>query len=82
MIYRIYQEGIGPILYTAIMVRPDVVFAAAKLLQLLTNLGPERSQATLRSPMTPKPAYHHSDISSLSLGGPDQFSGKKRAKQQ
>ncbi|CCE30649.1 uncharacterized protein CPUR_04498 [Claviceps purpurea 20.1] len=40
-----YQEKIGSILYTAIMIRPDVAFAASKLSQFLTNPGPEHMRA-------------------------------------
>lgn len=40
-----YQELVGSILYTAIMVRPDVAYAAAKLSQFLTNPAPEHLKA-------------------------------------
>jgi hypothetical protein len=37
----VYQEKVGSLLYTAIMIRPDVAFAAAVLSQFLTNPAPE-----------------------------------------
>ncbi|KAL2122403.1 hypothetical protein VTJ04DRAFT_2858 [Mycothermus thermophilus] len=40
-----FQELVGSILYTAIMIRPDVAFAAAKLSQFLTNPSPEHVKA-------------------------------------
>ncbi|CCE34838.1 uncharacterized protein CPUR_08777 [Claviceps purpurea 20.1] len=42
---KAYQEKIGSILYTAIMIRPDVAFAASKLSQFLTNPSPEHMKA-------------------------------------
>ncbi|CCE34829.1 related to retrotransposon HobS hobase [Claviceps purpurea 20.1] len=42
---KTYQEKIGSILYTAIMIRPDVAFAASKLSQFLTNPSPEHMRA-------------------------------------
>jgi hypothetical protein len=35
-----YQERVGSVLYTAIMIRPDVSFAVAQLSQFLTNPSP------------------------------------------
>jgi hypothetical protein len=40
-----YQEKVGSVLYTAIMIRPDVAFAASILSQFLTNPGPEHLTA-------------------------------------
>jgi hypothetical protein len=40
-----YQEKVGSVLYTAIMLRPDVAFAASILSQFLTNPGPEHLTA-------------------------------------
>jgi hypothetical protein len=37
----VYQEKVGLLLYIAIMIRPDVAFAAAVLSQFLTNPAPE-----------------------------------------
>ncbi|KID96233.1 reverse transcriptase family protein, partial [Metarhizium majus ARSEF 297] len=42
---KVYQEKVGSVLYTAIMIRPDVAFAASKLLQFLTNPGPKHQKA-------------------------------------
>jgi len=36
-----YQEKVGSVLYTAIMIRPDIAFAASLLSQFLTNPSPE-----------------------------------------
>jgi hypothetical protein len=36
-----YQEKVGTVLYTAILIRPDVAYAAAMLSQFLSNPGPE-----------------------------------------
>ncbi len=36
-----YQQKVGSLLYTAIMIRPDVAYAAAMLSQFLTNPGPK-----------------------------------------
>lgn len=43
-----FQELVGSILYTAIMIRPDVAFAAAQLSLFLTNPGPEHHKAGLQ----------------------------------
>jgi hypothetical protein len=40
-----YQEKVGSLLYTAIMIRPDVAFAAAQLSQFLTNPSEEHMKA-------------------------------------
>jgi hypothetical protein len=40
-----YQKKVGSLLYTAIMIRPDVAFAAAQLLQFLTNLSKKHIKA-------------------------------------
>jgi hypothetical protein len=40
-----YQERIGSILYTAIMLRPDVAFAASTLSKFLTNPGDQHFKA-------------------------------------
>lgn len=40
-----YQEKVGSLLYTAIMIRPDVAFAASTLSQFLMNPGPEHLAA-------------------------------------
>lgn len=40
-----YQEKIGSILYTSIMIRPDVAFACALLSRFLTNPSPRHHQA-------------------------------------
>jgi len=40
-----YQEKVGSVLYTAIMLRPDVAFAAAQLSHYLTNPSPEHMSA-------------------------------------
>ena len=40
-----YQEKVGSLLYTAIMIRPDVAYAASLLSQFLTNPGPEHFSA-------------------------------------
>jgi hypothetical protein len=40
-----YQEKVGTVLYTAIMIRPDVAYAASLLSQFLTNPGPEHFTA-------------------------------------
>lgn len=40
-----YQERVGSILYTAIMIRPDVAFAASSLSRFLTNPSPEHLKA-------------------------------------
>jgi hypothetical protein len=40
-----YQEKVGSVLYTAIMIRPDVAFAAAQLSQYLTNPSSEHMAA-------------------------------------
>jgi hypothetical protein len=40
-----YQEKVGSVLYTAIMIRPDVAYAASLLSQFLTNPGPEHLTA-------------------------------------
>lgn len=42
---KLYQEKVGSILYTSIMIRPDMAFAAAKLSQYLTNPSPVHMQA-------------------------------------
>ena len=42
---RKYQELVGSLLYTAVMIRADVAFAASKLSQFLTNPGPEHLAA-------------------------------------
>lgn len=43
-----YQERVGSILYTAIMLRPDVAFAASKLSHFLTNPSKEHFAAADR----------------------------------
>jgi hypothetical protein len=40
-----YQEKVGSVLYTAIVIRPDIAYAASKLSQFLTNPGPEHFAA-------------------------------------
>jgi len=40
-----YQEKVGSVLYTAIMIRLDVAYAASLLSQFLTNPGPEHHAA-------------------------------------
>ncbi|KAL6360878.1 hypothetical protein LRP88_06586 [Fusarium phalaenopsidis] len=42
---RIYQEKVGSVLYTAIMVRPDAAFAASTLSRFLTNPSDEHQKA-------------------------------------
>jgi hypothetical protein len=42
---KAYQERVGSILYTAIMIRPDVAFAASQLSHHLTNPGPAHFRA-------------------------------------
>ena len=43
-----YQEKVGSILYTAIMLRPDIAFAASKLSHFLTNPSKEHFGAVDR----------------------------------
>lgn len=43
---KAYQERVGSILYTAIMIRPDVAFAASQLSHFLTNPGPQHFRVT------------------------------------
>jgi hypothetical protein len=38
---KVYQEKVGLLLYTAIIIRPDIAFAALVLFQFLTNPAPE-----------------------------------------
>ncbi|KAF2970752.1 hypothetical protein GQX73_g2825 [Xylaria multiplex] len=38
---KVFQERVGSILYTAIMIRPDVAYAVAQLSKHLTNPSPE-----------------------------------------
>ena len=38
---KAYQEKVGSVLYTAIMIRVDITYAASLLSQFLTNPGPE-----------------------------------------
>ena len=45
---KFFQELVGSILYTAIMIRVDVAFAAAKLSQFLTNPSEEHITAALQ----------------------------------
>lgn len=45
LMIMLYQEKVGPFLYTTIMRRPNLAFAAAKLFQSLGNSGPERMKA-------------------------------------
>jgi hypothetical protein len=45
---KLYQEMVGSALYTAILIRPDVAFATAKLLQFLMNPGPKHLRAIKR----------------------------------
>ncbi|KAL2114802.1 hypothetical protein VTJ04DRAFT_2111 [Mycothermus thermophilus] len=45
---KYFQELVGSILYTAIMIRPDVAFAAAKLSQFLTNPSYQHIKAALQ----------------------------------
>ena len=40
-----YQEKVGSVLYTAVMIRPDVAFAASQLSQFLTNPSQKHLQA-------------------------------------
>jgi hypothetical protein len=40
-----YQEKVGSVLYTAVMTRPDVAFAAARLSRFLTNPSKEHLEA-------------------------------------
>jgi hypothetical protein len=40
-----YQEKVGSVLYTTIMIRPDVAYAASLLSQFLTNPGPKHLTA-------------------------------------
>ena len=42
---RIYQEKVGSLLYTAIMIRADVAFAASQLSQFLTNPSSDHMDA-------------------------------------
>ena len=44
-----FQEMIGTLLYAAIMIRPDVALASAKLSQHATNPGPEHRKAVLNA---------------------------------
>lgn len=46
---KAYQERVGSILYTAIMIRADVAFAAAQLSLYLTNPGPDHLAAADQS---------------------------------
>jgi hypothetical protein len=45
MYVKLYQEKVGSVLYTAIMIRPDIAFAAAILSRFLTNPSPEHMTA-------------------------------------
>jgi len=42
---KLYQEKVGSVLYTAIMIRPDVAYTAAQLSQFLTNPSHEHIAA-------------------------------------
>ena len=44
-----YQERVGSLLYTAIMIRPDVAYAASKLSQFLTNPSKKHFDAVHRA---------------------------------
>jgi hypothetical protein len=46
---KIYQELVGSLLYTAIMIRADVAFAASFLSRSLTNPGPEHLKAVRKA---------------------------------
>jgi hypothetical protein len=43
-----YQELIGSLLYTAMLLKPDIAFAILKLSHFLINPGPEHFTAALR----------------------------------
>jgi hypothetical protein len=45
---KLYQEEIGSILYTAVMLRPDIAYAASQLSRSLTNPGPQHFKAAER----------------------------------
>lgn len=42
---KLYQEKVGSLLYTAVIMRADIAFAASKLSQFLTNPEPKHIKA-------------------------------------
>ncbi|KAI0567927.1 Retrovirus-related Pol polyprotein from transposon TNT 1-94, partial [Pyrenophora tritici-repentis] len=45
---KAYQERVGSVLYTAIMLRPDVAFAVSRLSHFLTNPSDQHMKAVER----------------------------------
>ena len=64
-----YQKKVGSILYAAVITRLDVAFAASRLAQFLTNLGPAHWAAADQVLLY----LQNTRCLALQLGGEDNF---------